>query len=86
MFAAFESVLRQYRSEVLGKANLLRTRDLMRSVSAGKLPDETYEAADRVRKYRNSIVHGISDGNPEVVSLSDAERALSRFLNGLGDQ
>jgi hypothetical protein len=82
-FAVFESGLR----EAWQRAERRRTSpamiDLLQSfASRTKMPNDRLMDANRVRIYRNSIVHDLTEP-VELVLLADGRRFLCRYLSFL---
>ncbi|MFO0810679.1 MAG: hypothetical protein U0746_18785 [Gemmataceae bacterium] len=83
MFAEFEAGLREAWQRALNKASVPTTGQLLLGVAARRsITGPLFGNADRVRTYRNAIVH---EGNESVepVSVPEAVRYLRRFFSHL---
>jgi hypothetical protein len=81
LFAEFETGARQYwstkRQSIPGTADLLKGLAALRNI-----PDTHLDDCDRVREYRNSLVHERED-EVEAVPIAEARGHLCRFFSFL---
>jgi hypothetical protein len=57
---------------------------LLRAVGALRvIPEEEYEAADRVRRHRNSLVHEGEFADVRSVTIESSKRDLCRYFKRL---
>lgn len=82
-FAVFESGLRDAWRVADRKATSPKIADLMAAFAARtRMPNDRLADAHRVRVYRNSIVHDLTEP-VEPMSLAEARRFLCRFFSYL---
>ncbi len=83
LFAVFESGLREAWEIALGRDTNPKMADLLQAVAARqKTTDDVLSNADRVRNYRNGLVH-VSTESSETLTLQEARRYLCRFFSQL---
>lgn len=82
-FAVFESGLREAWVQAEQRITSPRVGDLMEAFAARtRMANDRLTDAHRVRAYRNSIVHDMTD-TAEPMSLAEARRLLCRFFSYL---
>ena len=82
-FAVFESGLREAWEKAEQRATNPRIIDLMEAFAArARMASDRLSDAHRVRAYRNSIVHDVSE-SVEAMSLAEARRLLCRYFSYL---
>lgn len=85
MFAEFETGLREIWYKGFRKSTEPRTVDLLVSMATRRqVPLNTYEYADRVRSYRNALVH-VTDEEVEPMTVAEVRAALCRFFSYMPD-
>jgi hypothetical protein len=83
MFAEFEATLRNAWIELFGQLTRPPMRDLLSSTSSRlNVPKKWELQADRVRDFRNHLVHG-GDEEVKAVPLAEAKASLNRVLSML---
>ena len=83
MFAEFESGLRDFWKNHLKKKSVAKASDLVKAIgSHRKIDAQKIEDVDKVREYRNRLIHE-SDFGSEVVEIGEARRSLCIFFGRL---
>jgi hypothetical protein len=83
VFAEFESALREAWERAFGQTTLPKAADLLQAfASRCRVPPQRLGDADRVRIFRNNLVHAHTETTARV-SLTDVRRYLCRFLSHL---
>lgn len=83
VFAEFESALREAWERGFGETTHPKTADLLQAfASRCRVPPQRLLDADRVRIFRNNLVHA-QDETTETIPLSYVRRYLCRFLSHL---
>jgi hypothetical protein len=85
LFAEFETGLKDYWKNGLGKDPSTRIMDVIASVGARhRIPDAWRINVHAARKYRNRLIHE-EDAEGDPVALIEARRYLGRFFGCLPD-
>ena len=83
MFTEFESGLRDFWKIHLKKKSVAKASVLIKSIgSHRKIYDQQIEDVDKVREYRNTLIHD-SDSGSEVVEIGAARRSLCIYYSRL---
>jgi hypothetical protein len=83
LFAVFESGLRDFWSDFLGRSTRPDAIDLLKGIALRqKLPADVFERADEVREHRNWLVHE-NRGEAKAVTFGESSRRLAAFFSRL---
>jgi hypothetical protein len=84
LYGVFESGLREAWERAFHVTTHPRMTDLLQALSSRRrIPPEQRENADRVRKYRNRIVHEQPEDGADPITLELAQRFACRFFSFL---
>lgn len=79
LFAVFETTLRDYWANAIGRRTRPSVRDLVDGLAVGACPRELHARVHEVRTYRNRLVHG--GQAPPPIGLKEAKSSLCKFLH-----
>lgn len=80
MFACFESSLRHFWREGLGRKTVPKTEDLVTSIATRRgVPQDILDSVQEVRIFRNYLVHE-DQGDVKPFTIAEASRHLNTYL------
>lgn len=81
VFALFETALRRYWRQGLGRNSRPSAKDLLNSIASNcSMTSTVLERTQSVREYRNKLVH---EGDAPPVTLAEARGHLCTYLSNL---
>lgn len=83
LFAEFETGLREAWRHAYGRPSHPKTSNLLEAIATRcAMPQPWFDQVDKVREYRNSLVHDES-ATGVMIPLGEAARRLCRFFSAL---